>query len=245
MKINIKSQFRRFLENKVGLYFYRSLPHGIDLFRDLRCLIPHFKPKLIVDVGANVGLWSQQAIKLFPTASIICIEPVPAAYANLCERFKNENGTTCFQIALGEKDGTVQMTFNGASAMNRIVSPESWGARSQHVEVKLRTLDDFLKGEGVNRVNLLKIDAEGYDLKVLQGASETLSGDKIDVIYIEAGTLDPPDVQVPLFEIQNELSRHGFSLFGIYEQVHEMKTKSPRLRRINAAFISNHLAKGR
>jgi hypothetical protein len=102
-------------------------------------------------------------------------------------------------------------------------------------EVDVTTLDDFLAANGVSAVDLLKIDAEGYDLEVLKGAEQTLSAGRVRVVMAEVG-FHPGDDRHPLFDdVRDMLVDYGFAVFGIYEQ-HLEWTGEPALRFANAVF---------
>src|SRR5690606_15807787 len=89
-----------------------------------------------------------------------------------------------------------------------------------------------------SQIDLLKIDTEGHDLLVLEGARTMLSNQSIAIIHIEAGISSDNHRHVPFSAIQSFMNEFGYRSFAIYEQVHEWPTGRPDLRRINAAFIS-------
>jgi FkbM family methyltransferase len=220
---------------------YRTLPRGVDLFADLKRLLPNFHPKTIVDVGANLGLWAEEAHLHFPTAKIHCFEPGPDTYRRLEKRFHGNPQVLCVNSAVGDVPG--QLTFQIAEECDRsrIVSQDEAALLDNLTNVPTTTLDHYATDAPLDKIHLLKIDVEGYDLHVLRGAEQILSNGLAEIVYVEAGFLDPRDVQVPFFELHNELTQINYALFGFYEQMHEWKTKSPRLRRANAAYLNPQL----
>ena len=121
-------------------------------------------------------------------------------------------------------------------------SAETPGDRSVATEsVDVVTLDEFCQTKGIDQINYLKIDTEGGDLEVLKGALNMLTGQKVDLLELEAG-MNPGNKKHVRFETLKEfLESHGYFLFGIYEQVDEWPTKEPQLRRTNPVFISSRL----
>jgi FkbM family methyltransferase len=139
----------------------------------------------IADVGANIGyyllFWRAAA---GPTAAIDCFEPDPDNLAEL-ERNRRENaidGARVFPVAVGARDGEASI----ASGINAVVQDGGSGAH----RVPLRRLDSLLPGP----VDLLKIDVEGYEGRVLAGAGELLSRRRPTVVVeMHPAAIAPPD----------------------------------------------------
>ena len=115
------------------------------------------------------------------------------------------------------------------------------GGEARGEAVQLKTLDSFCEQEGIPGIDLLKIDTEGRDLEVLEGAEGMLSREGIGVVQVEAGLSPENDLQVPLDAVRTEFEKHGYRLFGFYEQVGDSPTQGPQLRRTSAVFIAGDL----
>jgi FkbM family methyltransferase len=129
----------------------------------------------VLDIGANVGLWSWLMAHDFERQD--AFEPV-AAYAD-CWRLNMEgqDTSTLHQMALGEKAGTVSMLCTnpvscGDSTVNVGQAGDAVG------EAQMRTLDSF----GWDDIDLIKCDNEGFEYFVMLGATETLLRCKPTVI---------------------------------------------------------------
>ncbi|MDD2878315.1 MAG: FkbM family methyltransferase [Acidiphilium sp.] len=122
-----------------------------------------------LDVGANIGATALAIAALFPEATIFAFEPVPTNLAHLRQNIASNRIENCHVIAsaIGDARSTVTITDNGP-----------WSAileKSSGVKVPVITLDDFCRQSlGTRKVDLLKIDVEGYEPKVLRGAARTL-----------------------------------------------------------------------
>ena len=133
---------------------------------------------VFVDVGANIGLMSIVAAKrVGATGKVIAYEAHPETYAELVENCERNNCTnvTAVHKAIGEQAGKVFIALDpinkGASS---IVASNGAGA-----EVDCITLD----AEILTRLNMIKIDVEGFELPVFRGAKESLAQHQPIVIF--------------------------------------------------------------
>lgn len=137
---------------------------------------------VIVDVGANVGIFSRLVRELYPKASVYSLEPVPDIFACLGKNFLQDQNIKIFNIALGNRKGKHKMFFsNQNSEMSKIDT-------KGNVSVNVDTLDNFIKENKVKLIDLLKIDTEGFEQIVLEGAVRTLA--KTRYLFIEIAIED-------------------------------------------------------
>ncbi len=158
--------------------------------RFLKRVGSYFNNPVIVDVGCNEGAYATLCKEKCPGASVYGIEPHPQTYARLlplAERF----GFMVFQYAVNDKEAELTLydyaDKDGSShaSLYSDVIPELHGSTPKSTVVPAVSLDYFLQTNGIERVNLLKIDTEGHELKVLQGAKKYLEAGKIDIIHFE------------------------------------------------------------
>lgn len=213
------------------LMLFEASKHGLSDTEDIARAVGQIES--IIDVGANVG---QSAIRFraaFPKARIISLEPVQTSFEELRRR-TNGLRVECHRLALGPRNETAAIYLTRFSETNSLVKPvddELLGAE----EVEVVTLDEFVSANHLDRIDLLKIDAEGYDLEILKGAGATLESRAIRFLMIEVG-FHPGDDRHPLFDAAREtLSRYDFRVFGIYGQSLEW-TGDPAMRFANALF---------
>lgn len=213
------------------LIVLESAKHGladtVDLARS------GFEIRTIVDVGANTGQSALRFRAAFPRARIASVEPVRATFDELQRRTTGLD-VECHRLALGASCGQATMFLTPFSETSSLVRPPDDELRGQE-DVDVTTLDDFLRDNNIPMVDLLKIDAEGYDLEVLKGASETLSAGRVRFVMAEVN-FHPGDERHPLFDdVRELLVSHGFALFGIYGQ-HLEWSGLPALRFANVVF---------
>ena len=84
--------------------------------------------------------------------------------------------------------------------------------------VDIKTIDWFLKQNEINEIDLLKIDTQGYDLQVLQGASESFRRGLIKNVYVELNFLKIYENQADAQQITGFLAGHSFYLVDYYEK---------------------------
>jgi len=144
-----------------------------------------------VDVGANIGYFTAIAAACVgPNGAVHAFEPVPEYYARLAALRVANPGHRIHTVndALGSSEGAAQIrvTRDRNIGWNTLVpgfmAPDA--ARATH-SVRVRRLDEYLAAAGVERVALVKLDAEGYELLVLEGLRTVLAGNARPVILCE------------------------------------------------------------
>ena len=205
-----------------------KIPRGLSQFHDLRkCL----NARVVFDVGANVGQSAEHYLRALPKATIYCFEPIAETFEKLQSRFSRNRRVLPFHLALGSSTRDAKMLTDGASDMFRISDD---GTETVHV----CSLDDFCSHHEIENIDYLKIDTEGYELQVLQGAERLLQSGMIRFIELEAGMNPDNDRHTPMELIKDHLEKRDYRLFGIYEQINEWPTSEPWLRRTNLVFMA-------
>lgn len=217
----------------------RKVPRGVSIFYDIRECLPRFTPTYIFDVGAFIGRETQKVAWHFPSADIFAFEPDPENFSELARRTKKLRRVQVFNFALGERSGQLRIDNRVTSRSMRHISLSMDDASLPMVEIT--TLDAFCLKHSIEGIDYLKIDTEGYDLKVLMGATGLLSRAKIGLVRVECSANCDNKFHVSLHEVQQFLEQYQYRLFGIYEQVNEWTTKKPFLRRVDAAFVGPSL----
>lgn len=162
--------------------------HGLDYIEasDL-AIFGRFIPKeaVILDIGANTGLYSVYCSKKMPSAQIYSFEPHPSNLDRLEYNLKI-NGSKNVQIvpkAIGRSTDTITFTVptddvisDTSSAVEKF-SHSSYQGRLQwkNIEVEQSSMDHFVSEKGLERVDLIKIDIEGYELEALAGGLKTIA----------------------------------------------------------------------
>jgi len=131
----------------------------------------------LFDVGANAGVHSVRVAKR--GFRVVAFEPVAANYSVLEKNIARNDlagRITPFRVAMGEAERTVRMP-SGYSTGSHVVEAGRGAGFSASETVLMRTIDGF-RAESGTRVSVIKVDAEGYELRVLEGARECLRTDR-------------------------------------------------------------------
>jgi FkbM family methyltransferase len=129
---------------------------------------PLAEPGAIVDIGANIGLAAALFAYYNPDRPIHCFEPL-AANAALIPL--NCPGAQVRVVALGAGPGRLRLNVDTQQVMASTVECP-WPTRA--VEFEVQPLDALAASDGLDQVALLKMDAEGMEVEILEGAAETL-----------------------------------------------------------------------
>jgi len=147
-----------------------------------------------IDVGANVGLFSLVAAKLNPRLKVFAFEPNPHMFGYLSQhkRLNSLSNLVAESAAVSDRDGEAEL-FLSQSDMSASLVSDFQESNSLHLSlpVKTVTLDSYVQGSRLGGSMLLKLDAEGHEKEVLEGAELTIAQFKPDIIIEVLKTFDP------------------------------------------------------
>jgi FkbM family methyltransferase len=160
----------------------------------------------VVDVGANIGLLTVLASSLVgESGRVFAFEPHPATFQSLQDNVELNQATNveAGNFAVGAHAGRVHLSDGRSDDQNSVVTS---GGR----EVAMDTLDALLAGKAP-RIDLLKVDVEGYEKFVFEGAAHSLA--RTQCVYFEAGNPRAGEFGYSESEVLKQLSSAGLSLF--------------------------------
>ena len=166
----------------------------LSLFREIwverRYLPPEILVKptaTIVDIGANVGVFTVLAAAVVPDGHVFAIEPASAMYTTLqanVERNHLSNVTT-IQYAVADSRGRATLFTRGEGALNTVFETDNYGSQFAKLQqVDTLSLDDLFATCGISDCALLKLDCEGSEYSVLLHSSDATL-EKIAAIALE------------------------------------------------------------
>lgn len=200
---------------------------GIDPFLDLTFLLQHKPNPIVFDVGANDGETVQEFIERFPSARVFAFEPYAACCEILDRKFRGQAAIQIQNIALGEDRGTSELNLYSGNRMNSLLRLDDGPGnvmgksftRAGSVKVRREALDFFCTDSGIDRIDVLKIDTQGYDLQVLKGARRLLEEKRIKTILLEVNFVPMYKRQATFSELHEFLSSFGYRFVDFYNQV--------------------------
>src|SRR6266436_6124718 len=127
------------------------------------------------DIGANIGYYSLLFASLSPRGFVHSFEPVPLNYHILCANsllngFTNLNANLC---AVGDREDNVELIVSTDSAYSSLVDTGRKPVASK-ISVRMITLDEYCESNDIRRIDLLKVDVEGAEGRVLSGAQRIM-----------------------------------------------------------------------
>jgi FkbM family methyltransferase len=174
-------------------------------------------PKIIFDVGANQGNWSVAALKRFPNVRVFAFEPSSNNIQSL-ERFQNEFGNRLTVINEGASNMIGRAILHkdadgsGLASLHERELDRYDIKLDKKEDITLTTLDYICKIHEIEKVDIIKIDVEGHEMKVLEGAVGIL--DKAKTVQFEFGgtMLDSRYYFKDFYEF---FTKRGFELYRI------------------------------
>ncbi|OLR93164.1 hypothetical protein BJP25_16830 [Actinokineospora bangkokensis] len=200
----------RYLYDEV--FVHDEYGHAIDLLPEA---------PVVVDLGANLGLFTLRVLRDRPRARVVAVEPVPGTAGLLRRNVAGAGDVHVIAAAAGAEPGEITMTaFRNVLANSTSrpqEKPDEWFARMRASQPE--NADELLATEevtvpvvafeavwpaGAQRVDLLKVDVEGAELEVLRGVDESL-WPRIDRLVIEV-----QNASTRLPEVLDLLAPHGY-----------------------------------
>jgi FkbM family methyltransferase len=191
---------------------------GLMEYDDMAFLLHFLRPTdLFIDIGANVGAYTILASSEIKAKSI-AIEPVPSTFKNLVDNIlinQIQEKVKALNIGLGNKNGKIKFT-KSLDTVNHVATENE----TDTVDVDMNTLDTILLSEPSPA--LLKIDVEGFETEVLNGADKTLADKTLKAIIIELNG-SGKRYGYDEIKIHNKLIELGFKPFNYNPKSRHLK----------------------
>lgn len=218
---------REILQSVAGRAGYRIKRKevGDDYLQELVWQVGGAARPVIFDVGAHRGETARTFTQAFPDADLYCFEPFAESFAVLKDHKSAYPRANLINAGLSDSSGVQQFNVNVGSPTNSLLvldsrAPKTWNhqglAPSRQETCQFYSLDDFLTQRGIERIDLLKIDVQGAEYRVLQGGASSLAAGRVRVLYLEI-ILGPTYVgQWGMGQYLSYLESLGFRVAGLY-----------------------------
>jgi FkbM family methyltransferase len=228
----------------LGYEFFRSRPYGVRELRDVAAIYGDRQLRTIIDAGANQGDMAREFAREFPDATIYSFEPFPETYERLVETCARFPRIKPMKEALGAVEAIQPLFLTQYSLTHSLLPTADEAVKylgsavapvGQH-DVRTTTLDAFAESMAIQRIDLLKLDVQGYELKVLEGAKRLLDQRRISLVFSELNFVPLYKDQACFHEVYECLIEAGFGLVGLYGQNYR---PGPALSWCDGLFVNN------
>lgn len=170
-----------------------------------------FHPKHIIDIGANRGSWTRKAILYFPEAHYTLVEPQDHLKVHLQDLLARGCKITWINAGAADHSGTLPFTISYRDDSSTF-DPTLTDAGAARISVPVVTLNEIVSKSSAPQPEIIKIDAEGFDLKVLAGASDLLG--KTDVFFVEV-TICCPGHENTIARVVKRMDEAGYRVVDV------------------------------
>lgn len=126
---------------------------------------------IIVDCGANIGLFTGLASRKTPNGKVYSFEPVQEVRDMLIKTSEYYNNVVVIDMALSDSEGTIDMTYDSCNCMGGCIVQNK---KEGNLTVRVDTIDHFVEENHIEKVDFIKADIEGAERNMLRGAKNTL-----------------------------------------------------------------------
>ena len=208
-------------------------------------MMEHFNINTLFDVGANIGQYAFKMRSIGYQKKIISFEPLKSAFEGLKKAALNDPNWLVNNYALGDEDttSTINIANNSysSSILNMLPAHLSSAPESKYVateEIEIKKIDSIFstfcaKEESV----MMKIDTQGYEKNVLEGATESLH--KIKIIQLEMSIAPLYENEMTYLEMIKYLDNKGYQLFNLENGFTDSTTG--QLRQVDGIFVQKHI----
>jgi FkbM family methyltransferase len=207
------------LVRKLGLDIIRYRPEsmGLNPYFDMSKFIKSKQP-MILDVGANKGQTINTLNDEFKSCFIHSFEPSPSTFKILKDNTTKMKNVSVWNCGMGSETNNLFLNENTYSDMSSFLEldAQGWGEINSKTSVKVTTIDDFCREQNIEKIDILKLDTQGFELEILKGAKSTFLKNKIGLLYFEVTFIDMYKGLPSFYTLYEFCINHGFELVSIY-----------------------------
>ena len=171
---------------------------------------------LIFDIGAEDGDSCERYSSILKNPIIHAFEPRPDQFEIMKSKFNDNKNVYLNNVAVGSKtEIKISNQIKGGGRSSFLTSTVDDLSKQEQIDVQVETVDAYVKKNNIKKINLLKIDVQGFEDEVLKGAQETLKLNKIDIIETELILGNMYEKTLSFNEIENLIYPYGYKFFAL------------------------------
>ncbi|MDC0427058.1 FkbM family methyltransferase [Pelagibacteraceae bacterium] len=225
---------KEFIQKIINLFGYKIMKinstDDTDIDGTTKSLIAKSEP-VIFDVGANKGQSITRYKKLFQNPIIHSFEPNIDEVNILKQKYINDKNLYLNNVAVGDKKGNLEFNINaisGHSSFKNLIPNTTWIKKrsnlikiddknytTKKINAEIITLDDYANEKNLTNIDILKIDTQGFEDKVLLGAQNLLKNNRIKLIQLELIFSEIYENPLNIYDVEKTLIPYNYRLFGI------------------------------
>lgn len=224
---------KKLLQKLINIFGYKVSKIKTIEKHDLDKIIKFINNKeksIIFDVGANKGQSIKRFKKIYKDSVIHSFEPGGIECDKIKSKYGNDKNVFINNVGVGEKKESLEFNINANtthSSFKQLLENTTWIKKRSKVqnikddkytvskEIKqIISLDDYALENKINLIDVLKIDTQGYEDKVIAGAKNLIKGNKIKIIQIEIIFSEIYENPLNIYDIEKFLIPNGYKLFG-------------------------------
>ena len=224
------------LKNKINPFLDKDLLRRIKIMK-------FFKINVLFDIGANNGQYALNMRKIGYDNRIISFEPLKGAYKDLERASQKDDDWIINDYAIGDKDGSgiINVSENSfSSSILKMLTAHSKSAPDSKFigtqEITIKKIDSvFSSFTNLGDRVMLKIDTQGYEKKVIEGAISSL--ENILIIQIEMSIIQLYEGELEFIEMIEFIKDKGFKLFSLENGFSNLD--SGQLLQVDGIFVND------
>lgn len=202
-------------------------------------------PKIIFDGGANIGFVTYQFHKRFKNASIYSFEPNPSVFSKLKKSTESNKNVYVINKGIGNEDLILNFYKNNNTGTSSFLEPNDFhkahlARKYEKIEIPTISINQFCQQNSIDKIDILKLDIEGFELNALKGCKEMLLENKIDFIYTEVNLIPTYEGQCLIEEVIAFLRKLNYIPYNFYGN-NETEFRESIIT--NMLFISSEIAR--
>lgn len=172
---------------------YENRNHDIYSNGELTVLekISKINPSVIIDGGANVGVYSLLVTRTIPKCQIYAFEPVKSTFHKLTENVREYSWIHPIMSGLFKEDCSKEINLFKTDEHSSLYTTQVLSEKSNHTQtIKLIRGDDFIDMKNIESIDFLKLDIEGAEYDALMGFENCIKSGKVKAIQFEYGPIN-------------------------------------------------------